>query len=163
SCGYGDTAILQQVDISIRPETRLGLLGPNGAGKSTLIKTLAGDLKPLHGDLAIGPDLVSGYFHQQQVDALPADGTPFALMLDAPANHLDLDMREALTLALQSFEGAVVLVSHDRHLLDTSVDELVLVANGTVTPWQDDLDAYARWLRERNRSTNSDAANADKE
>jgi ATP-binding cassette subfamily F protein 3 len=218
SCGYGDTAILQQVDLSIRPETRLGLLGPNGAGKSTLIKTLAGDLRPLHGDFSIGPDLVIGYFHQQQVDALPADGTPFALMqdaqpqweelqvrkelgrfgfqgddvfatvgrfsggeksrlalalliqkkpalllLDEPANHLDLDMREALTLALQSFEGAVVLVSHDRHLLDTSVDELVLVANGTVTPWQDDLDAYARWLRERNRSTNNDAANADKD
>ncbi|MCB1838242.1 MAG: ABC transporter ATP-binding protein, partial [Alcanivoracaceae bacterium] len=95
--------------------------------------------------------------------ALLVQQKPALLLLDEPANHLDLDMREALTLALQSFEGAVVLVSHDRHLLDTSVDELVLVANGTVTPWQDDLDAYARWLRERNRSANTNADNNQKD
>src|SRR5690606_18284933 len=96
SCGYGDTAILQQVDLSLRPETRLGLLGPNGAGKSTLIKTLAGELKPLHGDLAIGPDLVIGYFHQQQGDALPADGTPFALMQKAQPQWEELQVRKEL-------------------------------------------------------------------
>ena len=205
-CGYGDTAILRDVTFSIRPESRLGLLGPNGAGKSTLIKTLATQLAPLGGKFTVGPELVIGYFHQQQVDALPQDKTAFALMqlaqpkweelqvrkelgrfgfhgddafaevkrfsggeksrlalallvqqkpalllLDEPANHLDLDMREALTMALQEFEGAVVLVSHDRHLLETTVDELVLVANGTVTEWDGDLDDYARWLRERSK------------
>ncbi|MCK5875384.1 MAG: ATP-binding cassette domain-containing protein [Alcanivoracaceae bacterium] len=209
-CGYGDSIILRDVSFSIRPETRLGLLGPNGAGKSTLIKTLATQLAPLGGKFIVGPELVIGYFHQQQVDALPQDKTAFALMqlaqpkweelqvrkelgrfgfhgddafaevkrfsggeksrlalallvqqkpalllLDEPANHLDLDMREALTMALQEFEGAVVLVSHDRHLLETTVDELVLVANGTVTEWDGDLDDYARWLRERSKQTAS--------
>jgi ATP-binding cassette subfamily F protein 3 len=87
--------------------------------------------------------------------ALLVQQKPALLLLDEPANHLDLDMREALTMALQEFEGAVILVSHDRHLLETTVDELVLVANGTVTEWEGDLDDYARWLRERNKQTSS--------
>ncbi|KAF0807857.1 ABC transporter ATP-binding protein/permease [Alcanivorax sp. S71-1-4] len=214
-CGYrdqGETVILSEVTLNIRPESRLGLLGPNGAGKSTLIKTLAGHLAPLGGRYTIGPELVIGYFHQQQVDALPQDDHPIALMqaaqptweesrvrselgrfgfhgddvfspvkrfsggeksrlalallvqqkpalllLDEPANHLDLDMREALTLALQAFEGAVVLVSHDRHLLETTVDELVLVAGGRVTPFDGDLNDYARWLRENQKAAQKPA------
>ena len=82
------------------------------------------------------------------------------LLLDEPANHLDLDMREALTLALQTFEGAVVIVSHDRHLLETTVDELVLVANGAVTDWDGDLDDYAGWLRQQRQNTSPARDNA---
>ncbi len=76
---------------------------------------------------------------------------PALLLLDEPANHLDLDMREALTLALQAFEGAVVMVSHDRHLLETTVDDFFLVANGGVSHFDGDLDDYARWLQQNRR------------
>ncbi len=71
---------------------------------------------------------------------------PNLLLLDEPTNHLDLEMREALTFALQEFEGGMVLVSHDRHLLRTCADELWLVSEGSVTPFDGDLDDYAGWL-----------------
>jgi ATP-binding cassette subfamily F protein 3 len=74
---------------------------------------------------------------------------PNLLLLDEPTNHLDLEMREALTLALQETEAAVVLVSHDRHLLRTTVDELWLVADGRAAPFDGDLDDYAAWLAQR--------------
>lgn len=71
---------------------------------------------------------------------------PNLLLLDEPTNHLDLEMREALTFALQDYEGGMVVVSHDRHLLRTCADELLLVANGQVTAFDGDLDDYAAWL-----------------
>ena len=71
---------------------------------------------------------------------------PNLLLLDEPTNHLDLEMREALTIALQEFEGTIVLVSHDRHLLRATADTLLLVANGQVTAFDGDLDDYASWL-----------------
>ena len=74
---------------------------------------------------------------------------PNLLLLDEPTNHLDLEMRHALTLALQEYEGAIVLVSHDRHLLRTTADSLWLVANGGVQPFDGDLDDYRDWLRQR--------------
>lgn len=67
---------------------------------------------------------------------------PNLLLLDEPTNHLDMDMREALVMALQDFSGAMVLVSHDRHLLRTVVDDLYLVANGGVEAFEGDLDDY---------------------
>ena len=79
---------------------------------------------------------------------------PNLLLLDEPTNHLDLEMREALNLALQEYTGCVVLVSHDRHLLQTTADELWLVADGSARVFDGDLDDYARWLAEqRNAST----------
>ncbi len=78
--------------------------------------------------------------------ALIAWGKPNLLLLDEPTNHLDLDMRLALTLALQDFEGAVLVVSHDRHLLKSTTDEFLLVADGRVQAFDGDLDDYARWL-----------------
>ncbi len=80
--------------------------------------------------------------------ALIAWGKPNLLLLDEPTNHLDLDMRLALTLALQEFEGAVLVVSHDRHLLKSTTDEFLLVADGRVQAFDGDLDDYARWLIE---------------
>ena len=71
---------------------------------------------------------------------------PNLLLLDEPTNHLDLEMRHALTLALQDYEGGVILVSHDRALLRASCDNFVLVANGSVTPFDGDLDDYKNWL-----------------
>ena len=71
---------------------------------------------------------------------------PNLLLLDEPTNHLDLEMREALTFALQDFEGGMVFVSHDRHLLRTCADELLLVADGKAEPFDGDLDDYSAWL-----------------
>ena len=71
---------------------------------------------------------------------------PHLLILDEPTNHLDIESREALVEALTAYPGAVVLVSHDMHLLGLVADRLWLVSGGTVTPWQDDLDAYRRFL-----------------
>lgn len=76
---------------------------------------------------------------------------PNLLLLDEPTNHLDLDMREALTIALQEFEGAVVLVSHDRHLLRATADEFLLISDGLVTPFDGDLEDYRIWLANRRR------------
>ena len=74
---------------------------------------------------------------------------PNLLLLDEPTNHLDLDMREALAAALQSFSGALVLVSHDRHLLRLVSDSLWLVTDGRAAPFEGDIDDYGRWLTER--------------
>lgn len=71
---------------------------------------------------------------------------PNLLLLDEPTNHLDLDMRHALTLALQDYQGALVVVSHDRHLLHTTTDSLALVAENRLTGFDGDLDDYSRWL-----------------
>ena len=78
--------------------------------------------------------------------ALIAWDKPNLLLLDEPTNHLDLEMRLALTMALQDFAGAVLVVSHDRHLLKSTTDEFLLVADGRVQAFDGDLEDYARWL-----------------
>jgi ATP-binding cassette subfamily F protein 3 len=97
--------------------------------------------------------------------ALIAWERPNLLLLDEPTNHLDLEMRLALTMALQEFSGAVLVVSHDRHLLKSTTDDFLLVADGKVETFDGDLDDYARWLvdyRQRNAPTSSAPVNADK-
>jgi ATP-binding cassette subfamily F protein 3 len=91
--------------------------------------------------------------------ALIAWEKPNLLLLDEPTNHLDLDMREALADALSDFDGALVLVSHDRHLLGLVCDSFWRVADGAVESFDGDLDDYARWLRSRG-ATNKKAAKA---
>lgn len=76
---------------------------------------------------------------------------PNLLLLDEPTNHLDLEMRHALTVALQAFEGAMVIVSHDRHLLRTTTDDLYLVHDKKVEPFNGDLEDYHQWLSEQQR------------
>ncbi len=81
---------------------------------------------------------------------------PNVLLLDEPTNHLDLEMRHALTLALQDYDGALIIVSHDRHLLRTTTDQLLLVANGQVKMFDGDLADYRQWLFEhRSEQRNS--------
>jgi len=80
---------------------------------------------------------------------------PNLLLLDEPTNHLDLEMRQALAVALQSYQGAVVLVSHDRHLLKVNSDTLILVANGRATEFQGSVDDYPKWLVEHNKGSDS--------
>jgi ATP-binding cassette subfamily F protein 3 len=90
----------------------------------------------------------SGGEKARLVLALVAYRRPNLLLLDEPTNHLDLEMRQALAVALQDYAGAVVLVSHDRHLLRTVADEFLLVSAGRARPFDGDLEDYARWLAE---------------
>ncbi|AIL64220.1 ATP-binding cassette domain-containing protein [Pseudomonas alkylphenolica] len=97
--------------------------------------------------------------------ALIAWERPNLLLLDEPTNHLDLEMRLALTMALQEFSGAVLVVSHDRHLLKSTTDDFLLVADGKVETFDGDLDDYSRWLveyRQRNAPVSTAPVNADK-
>ncbi|BBP80118.1 ABC transporter ATP-binding protein [Pseudomonas gingeri NCPPB 3146 = LMG 5327] len=97
--------------------------------------------------------------------ALIAWERPNLLLLDEPTNHLDLEMRLALTMALQEFSGAVLVVSHDRHLLKSTTDNFYLVADGKVEEFDGDLEDYARWLveyRQRNAPVSNTPVNADK-
>jgi ATP-binding cassette subfamily F protein 3 len=71
---------------------------------------------------------------------------PNLLLLDEPTNHLDLETREALTMALAQFEGTLVVVSHDRHLLRATTDQFIIVADGKLQPFDGDLDDYKDWL-----------------
>ena len=82
---------------------------------------------------------------------------PNLLLLDEPTNHLDLDMRHAISLALQEFEGAMVIVSHDRHLLRSVSDEFYLVADKKVTAFKGDLEDYRLWVIEQKRQENQNS------
>ncbi|WP_154171310.1 ABC transporter ATP-binding protein [Vibrio metoecus] len=77
---------------------------------------------------------------------------PNLLLLDEPTNHLDLDMRQALTFALQSYEGAMVIVSHDRYLLRATTDDLYLVHDHQVGPFDGDLNDYYKWLTDQQKA-----------
>ncbi len=201
SAGYGETKILDQVNMCIMPGDRIGLLGHNGAGKSTLIKLLAKELKPMQGMLESSSEIKVGYFAQHQLEQLDANASAFLhlqrldpkmteqairdylggfnfhgdrvmesvapfsggekarlvlalliyqkpnlLLLDEPTNHLDLDMRHALSLALQDYEGAMIMVSHDRHMLRAVTDSFLLVDSGQIKSFDGDLNAYRQWL-----------------
>ncbi len=89
--------------------------------------------------------------------ALMSREAPHILMLDEPTNHLDVDSREALIEAINAFEGAVILISHDPHLIELTADRLLLVADGAVQPYDGDLDDYRRFLLERARAERAGA------
>ncbi len=99
----------------------------------------------------------SGGEKARLVLALIVYKNPNLLLLDEPTNHLDLDMCHALSVALQDFQGAMVVVSHDRHLLRSVTDTLLLVADEKVVPFDGDLDDYRAWLTEQKR--NNEAQN----
>ncbi|GAA6183920.1 MULTISPECIES: ATP-binding cassette domain-containing protein [Alteromonadaceae] len=100
-----------------------------------------------HGDQALGKvEPMSGGEKARLVLALLVYQKPNLLLLDEPTNHLDLEMRHALNIALQSFEGAMVLVSHDRFLLTSVCDDFYLVDSGKVQPFDGDLEDYRDWL-----------------
>lgn len=99
------------------------------------------------GDMALAPCApFSGGEKARLALALLIWRRPNLLLLDEPTNHLDLEMRQTLTRAIQDYTGALVVVSHDRHLLRTSCDELLLVHDGRVGAFDGDLDDYRQWL-----------------
>jgi ATP-binding cassette, subfamily F, member 3 len=102
------------------------------------------------GDRAFEPvDGFSGGERARLALAIIAYNKPNVMLLDEPTNHLDLEMREALAEALSEFEGAIVMVSHDRHLIGLVCDKFWRVADGKVEAFDGDLDEYAAWLRAR--------------
>jgi len=118
-----------------------------------------------HGDAAMAPiGPMSGGEKARLALALIVWEKPNLLLLDEPTNHLDLEMRHALTMALQDFAGALIVVSHDRALLEATTDRFWLVANGAVTPFDGDLEDYRRWrleqLAESARPSDGDALGA---
>ena len=104
------------------------------------------------GDQALAPTApFSGGEKSRLVLAMLVYQRPNLLLLDEPTNHLDLEMRQALAMALQDFQGAMVLVSHDRHLLRVSCDLLLLVHGGKVGEFPGSLDDYPKWLADRDK------------
>ncbi|TKB45483.1 ATP-binding cassette domain-containing protein [Thalassotalea mangrovi] len=99
------------------------------------------------GDQALGQiRTMSGGEKARLVLALIVLQKPQLLLLDEPTNHLDIEMRQALVIALQEFNGAIILIAHDRFLLESCVDEFYLVGNGKVEAFSGDIDDYQRWL-----------------
>ncbi|MGB7405834.1 MAG: ABC-F family ATP-binding cassette domain-containing protein [Pacificimonas sp.] len=205
STGYGDTTILNRLNLRIDPDDRIALLGRNGNGKTTLARLLAAQLPAMTGEVNASGKMEVGYFTQYQVEELDTDDTPLEhmtrqmasgsaspkpgavraqlgrfgfsgeralqkvetlsggerarlalalitrdaphlLILDEPTNHLDVDTREALVQALNDYDGAVIIVSHDRHMVEAAADRLVLVEGGTAQPYDGSLDDYTAFV-----------------
>ena len=149
--GYFAQHQLEQLVVNESPFQQLQALDETLRGDRS--RTAEQELRDYLGGFGFRGDRVfepvgpfSGGEKARLVLALVAYRRPNLLLLDEPTNHLDLEMRQALAVALQDYEGAVVLVSHDRHLLRTVADEFRLVADGRAQPFDGDLEDYARWL-----------------
>ena len=146
--GYFAQHQLEQLEITESPLEHLRRHGGEAAARST-----EQELRSFLGGFGFSGDRVfepvgpfSGGEKARLVLALVSFRRPNLLLLDEPTNHLDLEMRQALAVALQDYEGAVVLVAHDRHLLRAVADELILVDAGHASPFDGDLEDYARWF-----------------
>ncbi|HEC20030.1 MAG TPA: ATP-binding cassette domain-containing protein [Gammaproteobacteria bacterium] len=147
--GYFAQHQLEQLHADDSPLMHLQRLDPQ-AGEQALRNYLGGF--DFSGDQALAPVApFSGGEKARLVLALLIYQRPNLLLLDEPTNHLDLEMRHALTLALQEFEGALLVVSHDRHLLRSVCDRFMLVAHGRLQNYTGDLEDYAQWLNEQRR------------
>ena len=111
------------------------------------------------GDMVMHPvGRFSGGEKARLTLALLVRQKPNLLLLDEPTNHLDIEMREALAEALQDYDGALIVVAHDRHLLRATTDALWLVADGAVKPFDGDLDDYRDWVLARGRRADDEPA-----
>ncbi|WP_136068215.1 ATP-binding cassette domain-containing protein [Modicisalibacter radicis] len=145
--GYFAQHQLDGLDLTATPFMHVQRLSPTASDQA--IRNFLGGFG-FRGDDAFGEvGRFSGGEKARLALALVAWQKPNLLLLDEPTNHLDLEMREALTEALAAFEGTVIIVSHDRHLLRATVDEFWRVADGKVTPFDGDLDDYRAWLKAR--------------
>ncbi len=145
--GYFAQHQMEQLDPKASPILHLRRIDPKGSEQS--FRDFLGGFN-FRGDRAfeaIAP--FSGGEKARLALALVVYQKPNLLLLDEPTNHLDLDMRHALETALMDYAGAVVLVSHDRHLLTSTCETLWLVADGGCHEFNGDLTDYARWLTKR--------------
>ncbi|MFN3882164.1 MAG: ATP-binding cassette domain-containing protein [Nitrincola lacisaponensis] len=147
--GYFAQHQLEALDPAASPFLHLQRLSPKATDQS--IRDFLGSFDFV-GDKALTPvERFSGGEKARVALALIAWQRPNLLLMDEPTNHLDLEVCHALTLALQGFEGTLILVSHDRHLLRNTVDSFLLVADGEVRPFDGDLDDYQLWLGQYRR------------
>ncbi|MBE0366520.1 ATP-binding cassette domain-containing protein [Pseudoalteromonas aurantia] len=147
--GYFAQHQLESLDLQANAITHLQRLDPKASEQS--LRDFLGGFAFI-GDKALDPVApFSGGEKARLVLAMLVYQKPNLLLLDEPTNHLDLEMRHALVMALQGFEGAMVTVSHDRHMLKNTADEYYLVDNGMVTQFGYDLDEYYQWLLNANK------------
>lgn len=159
--GYFAQHQLEALDFAASPFLHLQRLAPKASDQD--IRNFLGGFD-FRGDKAL--DTIANFSGGEKARlalAMIAWRRPNLLILDEPTNHLDLEMRHALTVALQAFEGAVVLVSHDRHLLKNTVDDFWLVHSARVEEFKGDLSDYERWLAkyqsDRSQKTPEEAQN----
>jgi ATP-binding cassette subfamily F protein 3 len=157
--GYFAQHQVEQLDAQASPLAHLLRIDPK-AREQELRDYLGGFGFPADQALApTGP--FSGGEKSRLALALLVYRRPNLLLLDEPTNHLDLEMRQALAMALQDFAGAMVLVSHDRHLLRVTSDRLVLVYAGRVEEFPGSLEEYPQWLTAQNRQSRAVPASTD--
>lgn len=155
--GYYAQHQLEELDYRLSPVETIQALSPE-AREQTIRDYLGGFA--FIGDMATNPiHHFSGGEKARLALAKLVWLKPNLLLLDEPTNHLDLEMRAAIEIALQSYEGALILISHDRHLLRTTVDDFYLVYQQAVQPFKGDLDDYHQWLlsRESGKESNQPA------
>lgn len=152
--GYFSQHQLEQLHMSSTPVEHI-IRAKNDMGEPQA-RTFLGRFG-FSGDQALAQvQTMSGGEKARLVLALIVLEKPQLLLLDEPTNHLDLEMRQALVLALQEFEGAIILIAHDRYLLESCVDEFFLVADGQVAEFNGDIDDYQQWLNDdKKQSTQS--------
>lgn len=161
--GYYAQHQLEQLDCKLSPVETIQILSPEV--REQTIRDYLGGFNFI-GDMAVQPiQHFSGGEKARLALAKLVWLKPNLLLLDEPTNHLDLGMRSAIELALQSYEGALILISHDRHMLKTSVDNFYLVHNQKVQAFDGDLDDYYSWLQSKDikPATSAQATNDYKE
>jgi len=161
--GYFAQHQLEALDINASAALHIQRLAPQAREQE--IRDFLGSFD-FHGERAFEPIThFSGGEKARLALAIIAWEKPNVLLLDEPTNHLDLEMRHALTMALQEFEGAVIVVSHDRHLLRNTVNEFLLVADGCVSEFDGDLEDYYKWMQQQktNASSTEKEATTDNE
>jgi ATP-binding cassette subfamily F protein 3 len=154
--GYFAQHQLDQLRLDETPLAHLRRLAPDAREQE--LRDFLGNYR-FPGEMATSPlGPMSGGEKARCALALIAWQRPNLLLLDEPTNHLDMETREALTMALTSYEGALLLVSHDRHLLRATCDQLWLVHDGRVAPFDGDLDDYAALVLASRRDRNDTGA-----
>ncbi|MFT3928758.1 MAG: ATP-binding cassette domain-containing protein [Spongiibacteraceae bacterium] len=142
--GYFTQHQLEALDLDASPALHIQRMSPQAREQE--IRDFLGGFN-FRGDTALAPIRHSSGGEKARLAlALIVWQKPNLLLLDEPTNHLDLEMCHALTVALQEFEGSVVVVSHDRHLIRNTCEELMLVADGRVQEFDGDLNDYSNWL-----------------
>lgn len=159
--GYFAQHQLETLDMLASPVLHLQRLTPKASEQ--VIRDFLGGFN-FYGDQAVDPiNHFSGGEKARLALAIIVWLKPNLLIMDEPTNHLDLDVRHALTVALQEFTGALILVSHDRHLLRNSVDEFLLLADGKINVFDGDLEDYQRWLLTKDKTSDKPLVEASTE
>ena len=142
--GYFDQQQLEALDLDASAFLHLQRLSPEARDQDILDFLGSFNFRGDTATTAIGP--FSGGEKARLALALVVWQKPNLLVLDEPTNHLDLEMRHAMEIALHAYEGALILVTHDRHLLRNTAEELLLVHDGGVEEYAEDLEGYERWI-----------------